>query len=116
MPSLITYSVTISSFTGKTPCNGYYIYTGLTHNIDDANYINGVEMLIPISTGYTFFVSLMDNIPQMFVFVEHCDGHINPVPSSVPKLQGGYQLALVDLRCSDCYFPCAFNVNVVQIT
>ena len=116
MPSLVTYSVTISNFTGKTPCNGYYIYTGLTHNINDANYLNGIETLIPISSGYTFNISLMDNIPQMFVFVEHCDGHINPVPQSAPKLQGGYQLALVDLRCDDCYYPCLFNVDVTQLS
>jgi len=49
------------------------------------------------------------------VFVEHCDGHINPTPSSSPKLQGGYQLSLVNLRCDDCYFPCVFGVNVVKI-
>lgn len=115
MPSLVTYSVTISNFSGKTPCNGYYVYTGLTHEIGSANYVNNIQTLIPITTGYTFYISLMDNIPQMFVFVEHCDGHINPVPTSVPKLQGGYQLALVDLRCDDCYHPCDFNLNVVQL-
>jgi len=51
----------------------------------------------------------------MFVFVEHCDGHISSVPQPATKLQGGYQLALVDLRCSDCFYPCSFGVNVVQL-
>ena len=105
MPSLRNYQITISNFSGKTPCNGYYIYTGLTQNISGANYINNTQTLIPISTGYTFNISLMDNIPQIYVFVEHCDGHINPVPGDTPKLQGGYQLSLVDLRCDDCYYP-----------
>jgi hypothetical protein len=115
MPSPIQYQITISNFSGNTPCEGYYIYTGLTHNIDDADYINGTEILIPITTGYTFNVTVLDSIPQIFLFVEHCDGHINPVPNSTPKLQGGYQLALVDLRCTDCYFPCSFGVNVFKI-
>lgn len=115
MPSLTQYQITISNFSGKTPCEGYYIYTGLTHNIDDADYINGSAILIPISNTYTFTINVLDTIPQIFVFIEHCDGHINPIPNPTPKLQGGYQLALVDLRCDDCYFPCDFGVNVIRI-
>lgn len=103
MPSLNLYQVTVSNLTGSTPCGGYFIYTGLTQNIDDAEYLNGVEALISISTGYTFYVEVMDDISQIFVFVEHCDGHINSIPESTPKLQGGYQMSLVDLRCNNCY-------------
>jgi len=116
MPSLKQYQITISNFSGQTPCSGYYIYTGLTHNIDDAGYLNGNVSLISLSSGYTFNINLLNTIPQMFVFVEHCDGHISSVPQPATKLQGGYQLALVDLRCSDCYYPCSFGDNVVQIT
>ena len=116
MPSIKQYQITISNFLGKTPCSGYYIYTGLTQNIDDAGYLNGNISLISLSTNYTFNISLLDNIPQMFVFVEHCDGHITPTPQPATKLQGGYQLALVDLRCSDCFIPCDFNINVIQLS
>jgi len=115
MPSINQYQITISNFSGNTPCEGYYIYTGLTHNIDDADYINGSATLIPISTGYTFNVNVLDTYPQIFLFVEHCDGHINPIPGSTPKLQGGYQMALLDLRCDDCFVPCTFGVNVIKL-
>jgi hypothetical protein len=104
MPS-IQYQITITNFSGNTPCEGYYIYTGLTQNIDDADYINGSATLIPITTGYTFNAEILDSISQIFVFVEHCDEHINPIPNPSPKLQGGYQLSMVDLRCDDCFTP-----------
>jgi hypothetical protein len=100
MPTLKTYQVTVNNnFVGYTPCGGYYIYTGLTSNIDDANSINGSSVLIPIPpTGYSFFVDVDLSIKNIYLFVEHCDGHYNS-----QKNQGGYQISYVDLRCSDCY-------------
>jgi hypothetical protein len=98
MPTLKTYQLTVSNFIGITPCSGYYIYTGLTSNIDDADYINGSPVLIPIPPmGYSFFVDVDLSLTNIYLFVEHCDGHNN---SNIN--QGGYQMSYVDLRCSDC--------------
>ena len=117
MPSYSQYQITINNFTGYTPCNGYYIYTGLTTNINNANYLNGITTLIPVVSGYTFTVTILSSISHIYLFIEHCDGHISSVPSSVPKLQGGYQIERVDLRCDDCYEPCDscnFIININQ--
>lgn len=119
MPSYSQYQITINNFTGYTPCNGYYIYTGLTTNINNANYLNGITTLIPVVSGYTFTVTILSSISHIYLFIEHCDGHISSVPSSVPKLQGGYQIERVDLRCDDCYEPCDscdYNIIVNQGT
>ena len=95
------YQITINNFTGQTPCNGYYVYTGLTTDVNNANFINGITSLIPIVNGYVFNVQLLSSISKIYLFIEHCDGHIPSVP--IPKLQGGYQIVSVDLTCSDCY-------------
>jgi hypothetical protein len=81
------------------------VYTGLTTNINNANFINGITTLIPVVNGYVFNIQLLSSIPKIYLFIEHCDGHVSSVPSSVPKLQGGYQIVSVDLTCSDCYEP-----------
>jgi len=92
------HQITVNNFIGTTPCNGYYIYTGLTTNINDAGYINGTATLIPIpSSGYTFTITIDPAIKNIYVFVEHCDGHDNSETN-----QGGYQMSYVDLRCIDC--------------
>jgi hypothetical protein len=90
------HQITVNNFIGTTPCNGYYIYTGLTTNINDANYINGSATLIPIPpNGYTFTITIDPTIKNIYLFVEHCDGHNNSNMN-----QGGYQMSYVDLRCS----------------
>jgi hypothetical protein len=99
------YQINIGNFIGETPCEGYYILTGLTQDISEANYINGVETLIPISTGHTFNLTIDDTITHIFLFIEHCDGSIVPIPNSEPKLQGGYQMSFVDLTCNYCNVP-----------
>jgi hypothetical protein len=87
----VTKELRISDFIGTTPCTGYYIYTGLTSNISDANYLNGFATLIsPLFT--TFTLNLSPSIENIYLFIEHCDG----------RIQGGYQMSYVDLRCSDC--------------
>ena len=119
MPSYSQYRIIINNFTGYTPCNGYYIYTGLTTNINNANYLNGITTLIPVVSGYSFTVTILSSISHIYLFIEHCDRHISSVPSSVPKLQGGYQIERVDLRCDDCYEPCDscdYNIIVNQGT
>ena len=99
MPSLKTYQLTVTNFVGTTPCGGYYIYTGLTTNINDADYIYGSATLIPIPlSGYTFFVDVDSSLTNIYLFVEHCDGHNNEDIN-----QGGYQISFVDLRCVSCY-------------
>ena len=93
-----TYQITVNNFIGTTPCGGYYIYTGLTTNINDADYINGSETLITIPpSGYTFSLTISSLIKNIYLFVEHCDCHDNSETN-----QGGYQMSYVDLRCSDC--------------
>ena len=94
-----SYEITVSNFNGTTPCESYSVYTGTTHNIDDADYVEDVN--VPVS-GYTLSLSVDSSYDNVYLFIEHCDGHINSVPTSTPKLQGGYQLVFVDLRCDDC--------------
>lgn len=97
------YQVTITNFSGLTPCTGYYVLTGTTTDITSANYINGTSTLIPISSGgYTFDLLVDSSYDHIYVFVEHCDGYVTPPPSSTPKNQGGYQMSYVDLRCTTC--------------
>jgi hypothetical protein len=93
------YQITVSNFNGTTPCQSYSVYTGTTHDIDDADYVEDVN--VPVS-GYTLSLDIDSSYTGVYLFIEHCDGHINSVPSSTPKLQGGYQLVFVDLRCDDC--------------
>lgn len=90
MSLIKTYDVTLSNFIDSTPCSGYYVYTGLTSNFNNANYINGNSSLIPITgTTYTFQLGAESSITSVFVFIEHCDGV-------------SYRMSLIDLRCSDC--------------
>ena len=93
------HQIVVSNFNGTTPCESYSVYTGTTHNIDDADYVEDVN--VPVS-GYTLSLSVDSSYDNVYLFIEHCDGHINSVPTSTPKLQGGYQLVFVDLRCDDC--------------
>ena len=99
MPSS-QYQVTISSFTGSTPCTSYDIYTGVTHDIDNATFVETVSS--SSISGHTVDLDIDSSYTHVYLFIEHCDGHINSVPGSTPKLQGGYQVVLVDLRCNDC--------------
>jgi len=98
MPTSL-YQITVSNFNGTTPCQSYSVYTGTTHDIDDADYVEDVN--VPVS-GYTLTLDIDSSYTGVYLFIEHCDGHINSVPSSTPKLQGGYQLVFVDLRCDNC--------------
>ena len=98
MPTSL-YQITVSNFNGTTPCQSYSVYTGTTHDIDDADYVEDVN--VPVS-GYTLDLDIDSSYTGVYLFIEHCDGHINSVPSSTPKLQGGYQLVFVDLRCDNC--------------
>lgn len=93
----ITNQLTISNFIESTPCTGYYIYTGLTSNISDANYVNGSAVLVSPSFT-TFTLNVSPSIKNIYLFIEHCDGRNNSA-----TLQGGYQMSYVDLRCSDCF-------------
>ena len=94
------YQITISNFTGSTPCTTYDVYTGITHSIDSATFVETVQSTS--ISGHTIQLDVDSSYTHVYLFVEHCDGHINSVPNSTPKLQGGYQVTLVDLRCTDC--------------
>lgn len=90
MALIKTYSVTISNFQNLSPCSGYYVYTGLTSNFNNANYINGLNSLTTITgSTYTFQLDVLSTITSVFVFIEHCDGV-------------SHRTSLLDLRCSDC--------------
>lgn len=103
-----TYKITVTSFTSQTPCDGFYVQTGLTQNISESSPINGTPTLIPITTGYTFNVDVDDIYEFIFIFIIHCDGYdVNQ------NLQGGYQVSIADLRCTDCFKGnCSFDVIV----
>jgi hypothetical protein len=113
MPSS-QYQVTISSFTGSTPCTSYDIYTGVTHDIDNATFVETVSS--SSISGHTVDLDVDSSYTHVYLFIEHCDGHINSIPSSTPKLQGGYQVVLVDLRCNDCVVVEVTPTNTPTLT
>ena len=94
------YQVTISNFTGSTPCTSYDVYTGTTHDVNSATFVDTVSSSSIL--GHTITLNIDSSYTHVYLFIEHCDGHINSVPNATPKLQGGYQVTLVDLRCNDC--------------
>ncbi len=94
------YQVTISNFTGSTPCTSYDVYTGTTHDVNSATFVDTVSSSLIL--GHTITLNIDSSYTHVYLFIEHCDGHINSVPNATPKLQGGYQVTLVDLRCNDC--------------
>jgi len=108
--STIKYKLTINSFTSRTPCEGFYVHTGITHNIELSSPINGIETLIPISSGTTFNIDVSSEYQFIYLFIIHCDGY-----DTSENLQGGYQVSIVDLRCTDCFKGnCLFDV-VIEI-
>jgi len=96
------YTINISPNVVKTPCSEYYLYTGTTHVFDSATPINGGVLVSFTNDEYTLSLSVDSTIDHVFLFVEHCDEHVDSVPSSTPKRQGGYQVLLLDLRCETC--------------
>jgi hypothetical protein len=113
MSTLKQYQIKIKNFTSKTPCDGFYVLTGMTQNINIAGYIYGTPTLYPITVEFTFNLEIESDESKIFVFVKHCDD--TPPPIINPKLIGAYQLALVDLTCDDCYYPCEFGVDVIKL-
>jgi hypothetical protein len=95
MSSLNRYEIKIKNFNTKTPCDGFYVLTGLTDSIIDADYIDGEMELLPIEEDYIFDVIVGSTVTHIYVFIVHCDGLTDP------KLQGGYQLTLVKLDCPE---------------
>ena len=108
-----SYEITVPNFNGTTPCQSYSVYSGITHDIDDADYVEDVN--VPVS-GYTLSLNVDSSYDNVYLFIEHCDGHINSVPTSTPKLQGGYQLVFVNLRCDDCISTYPFTTPTPTIT
>jgi hypothetical protein len=96
------YTINISPNVVKTPCSEYYLYTGTTHVFDSATPINGGVLVSFTNDEYTLSLSVDSTIDHVFLFVEHCEEHVDSVPSSTPKRQGGYQVLLLDLRCETC--------------
>jgi hypothetical protein len=84
-------------------CEDYRIYTGTTYNIADAVYL----ATDPLNPSFVFnsgdFNSVVGSDPKaLYIFVEHCDGHLNPPPVHEPLLQGGFQVMLVEVpHCCD---------------
>ena len=101
--SISQYKVTISSFNQKTPCSEYKIYTGLTDNIGDSTFVETIPKQSIL--GYVMNLSIDSIYEKAFLFVEHCDGR-----DTTKKLQGGYQITLLDLKLDDC-FPTILGEN-----
>ena len=86
--------ITINNLYDNGVCDEYNILTGTTYNIDDATSI-GIHSL-----PYTWDGGVYTG--NLYVFVEHCDGHLNPPPSDDPKKQGGFQVRLLNIDCHQC--------------
>ena len=84
-------------------CEYYRIFTGTTYNIADAVFL----ATDPLNPSFVFnsndFNSVVGSDPKaLYIFVEHCDGHLNPPPVHEPLLQGGFQVMLVEVpHCCD---------------
>jgi hypothetical protein len=110
MSTFKNYEIEIKNFDTQSPCLGFFILTGLTNNIDDADYINGTPTLHPINNGFSFNLEITSNNSEVFVFIMHCDND----PLINPNLKKMFQLSMVDLRCNNCYKPCEFGVDVFK--
>ena len=86
--------ITIENLYDNGVCDEYKIYTGTTYNIDNANYLGNHTLPHTWDGGNYSGV--------LYVFVEHCDDHIDPPPSSQPKKQGGFQVQLLNIDCKQC--------------
>jgi hypothetical protein len=86
--------ITIENLYDNGVCNEYNIYTGTTYNINNANSL-GTHSL-----PYTWDGGNYTGV--LYAFVEHCDDHLNPPPSSLPKKQGGFQVQLLNIDCEQC--------------
>ena len=86
--------ITITNQYDNGVCDQYNIYTGTTYNIDNSNLL-GTHSLPHSWDGGTY-------TGPLYVFVEHCDGHIDPPPSDNPKKQGGFQVKLLNIDCEQC--------------
>ena len=86
--------ITITNQYDNGVCDQYNIYTGTTYNIDNSNLL-GTHSLPHTWDGGSY-------TGPLYVFVEHCDGHIDPPPSDNPKKQGGFQVKLLNIDCEQC--------------
>lgn len=86
--------ITINNEYDNGVCSNHTILTGTTYNIDNATSM-GVHTL-----PYTWDAGLFTG--NLFVFIEHCDSHIDPPPSLLPRNQGGFQVQLLTIDCEQC--------------
>ena len=86
--------ITINNLYDNGVCDEYNVLTGTTYNIGDATSM-GIQSLPYTWDGGSYTGNL-------YVFVEHCDGHLNPPPSVDPKNQGGFQVRLLNIDCHQC--------------
>ena len=106
--------ITINNLYDNGVCDEYNVLTGTTYNIDDATSM-GIQSLPYTWDGGSYTGNL-------YVFVEHCDGHLNPPPSVDPKNQGGFQVRLLNINCEQCPpmptpnpVDCDMTINVVEV-
>jgi hypothetical protein len=106
--------ITITNLYDNGVCDQYNIYTGTTYNIDNANVL-GTHSLPHTWDGGSY-------TGPLYVFVEHCDGHIDPPPSENPKKQGGFQVQLLNIDCEQCPpnptpppLDCNIGISVVEM-
>ena len=97
--------ITIENLYENGVCDEYNIYSGTTYNINDAVSMGSHELPYEWDGG--------DFNGNLYVFVEHCDGHTPPPPNNTPIRQGGFQVKLITI---DCEPPCNANPIIVSNT
>lgn len=114
------YNITISNITGSTtPCDTYNIYTGFTSEFPTNVLFS--ETTIP-NSGYTFEFEYSGSELGLYVFVEHCDGHIQPLEDlsccgDPEKNQGSYQVRFVEFpSCGVSPTPTPTNTVTPTLT
>ena len=97
--------ITIENLYENGVCDEYNIYSGTTYNINDAVSMGSHELPYEWDGG--------DFNGNLYVFVEHCDGHTSPPPNNTPIRQGGFQVKLITI---DCEPTCNINSIIVSST
>ena len=106
--------ITINNDYNNGVCGQHTIYTGTTYNIDNA--VSVGTHTLPYSWDAGSYVG------NLYVFIEHCDSHLDPPPSENPKKQGGFQVRLLTIDCEQCPpmttpepIDCNMSISIVEM-
>jgi hypothetical protein len=93
------YPLTITNISGTTtPCNSYNVYVNDTITIPSTPFAANVAAST-LASGYHFIYPYSGTSTTLYVFLEHCDGHVQSIPGDTPKEQGAYQINAVHITC-----------------